>query len=785
MSTEIENSCKDVEDSLKESVDSLPSVQTPHDSPSYGENIASKTDSVTNTDGEVEKQFSFHPSSICEDDPNPLTTFTPLRKKSLLSLTTSSNRSFARSSFTRISNYNGKNSLLVNATTPSPNNDIMHSINAVSKFFSHSIPLSNFRDSHLSSVSSTDKSLPNRLNRTGSFRDSFSIHVSNSAEDQSTVFDKLDLALPQKILEPIGIDQLTSIDNAPLSPDKIARGSILALDEVWLKKPFDDILQATSTDGSGVSSFVNESLSGRYSLQTRRSFSSSSTALISNIQNSADMVKGLIVDASQRADEMIDSELQRIRQDEMAQLMKAAASLALTSVPSNDNEDGCNIDETGRAKGFGFRSIKAGLKKKDIRAHTKLDAEIVPSKAEISTIVEKLSQSLSVTPKNCTSLLTAAAVAAASESPSEGSPTPRTRAKGEMEFISHNIRRSIGRDGNVGTIHEDDEGVHPAGESSNNELPLEAIVLLKKLARAATSSSLLVNTNPLRSSLSNVTSRAPSPGAVTPQSRISTPMSTPMLLKQRSAPVIHHSSSQLPSLSMSLIFKTIRSDKFIETSGYKWTNKGDSDDNTQLKPPIKEPPALIPQKAPDLPTRIVSTHNKVIEKAVSDSNGKGNESTATKLPKSSVVTLRVPARVMYRAGSLLEAGQFVDQMRKEIEVNNLMADEKLVSEHHSPMESVDRELHIENSVSTTSNLLMSRDPQKIRKASASRFRIVRLVKDSTPATDSTSLKSSSDKNGVISSNSKTAADLCKGLSADEPATMGRMMSPQRYGRTPV
>lgn len=203
---------------------------------------------------------------------------------------------------------------------------------------------------------------------------------------------------------------------------------------------------------------------------------------------------------------------------------------------------------------------------------------------------------------------------------------------------------------------------------------------------------------------------------------------------------------------MSDLLKVIRSESFIESSGYSWA-------------------------------KVITTSEATAEKVGSDSflmatsnqsDGRG-ESFREKEPKKSkkkkfVVTVNMSSSSsVYSKGRLLEAGKFVENIQHEIYINNALANIRsrndsdhtadlslavdpqsescftghMVENHKEPFKDIDdtflltappsgalpEKLNIADTLKSSSKLLSSRNPDKIKKAGSSRFRIVRLLKE--------------------------------------------------------
>ena len=214
-------------------------------------------------------------------------------------------------------------------------------------------------------------------------------------------------------------------------------------------------------------------------------------------------------------------------------------------------------------------------------------------------------------------------------------------------------------------------------------------------------------------------------------------------------------SSTLPPVPVlyTNVFKTVRSQNFIETSGYKWaiakeltvgSGKGKKGKEKVTDERVDDKKRQSPRKRneSELSGQIVAPLQRV---------------SSPKLPKRVISLHTVSQLTINNSGSIIEAGKFKKQIQKELQANNSFVrngstfytdlDEPLSPQpsHHidvdksKSMQSSDEEAEGDHGpatasseafdTATASKLLSSRNPNKIKKAKQSKFKIVTMLKD--------------------------------------------------------
>mmetsp|Transcript_21218 Transcript_21218/g.29191 ORF Transcript_21218/g.29191 Transcript_21218/m.29191 type:complete len:993 (+) Transcript_21218:16-2994(+) len=695
------------------------------------------------------KSYQLHDTSFHDEEVNPLAIFplSPTKQNS----SCIHSHSFAKKSFNRVS---------FNDAIIGGEENIQKSIETATKTFVEESDTS----THLSKANSV-------LSELGSLN----IYYNSSDEEaHSKVVDNLDLAMPRTVMHSVSTSRPQSFTlqqfNDTSITDNIRRSNQIPENNLNMKEMHSITKFSTSIDPADNSGSDSVSTLSKKRRTTLRSFSVSVTNS-SSMQTTAARMKEIVEDASLRASSTVDSELERIRQVEMNQLMRAASALAMSSTPkTSDEEEECVgvIDETGRAKGFGFRSIKAGLKKTDVRAHKKVPP--VAEAKEGSTAVRPLSMVTSPqSNNNIYAAAAAAAVAAVTESPMKKYPFSKLQTHEEMDSKT---QETLTTNSLEDLQHENKHSVaNPS--SPNAAFPVRH----PTMTRSASSSSLFSLSNNaasmsdiVHSSISVIAATGNEPNSVIISPKLSRRNTAPMhsmplnnvaaemASESKSshssiAPKLHHSSLTLPDLPMSDLLQVIRSESFIESSGYSW--------------------AKVMSTSEAAPEKLSGSNDSFLMAASNQTSESFREKESKKKKKKKfVVTVNMSSSLVNSKGSLLEAGKFVQNIQHEIQINNSLAkirnknnsdpsaevwsldicpqSEDFAAEiHKDPFNSIDdtflltappssavenlpKKLDVADTLKSASKLLSARNPDKIRKAGSSRFRIVSLLKDKPP-----------------------------------------------------
>ena len=205
-------------------------------------------------------------------------------------------------------------------------------------------------------------------------------------------------------------------------------------------------------------------------------------------------------------------------------------------------------------------------------------------------------------------------------------------------------------------------------------------------------------------------------------------------------------SSKLPPVPVLYtdVFKTVRSQNFIETSGYKWAIAKERAAGTGKVQKVKDK-KLEDQRRESSQKRNPSDQlDQLVVSPVRVSSSKAHKR---------VISLHTADHLALNSGSIIEAGKFKKQMQKELLLNNSCVrrgstfytdmDDEATSPQPSQTDKnksmlsgdVDVEGSFEPAAASsevfgpTSKLLSSRNPNKIKKAKLSKFKIVTMMKD--------------------------------------------------------
>ena len=621
------------------------------------------------------------------------------------------------------------------------------------------------------------------------------------------IMDKLDLAVPIKILNNLS-GSSSPLLSATTPPTRVIRSNSSRRNLV------SDSFGASESDVESRPSvkrvsFLNDSdllnmdhgVNGNIQSNrpTRKSISksfSASSSTSKSYQFVANRVKEMMENASVRGSFLVESELDKMRQIEMTQLMKAATAMALEAASMESESE--SESAKGPAKGFGFRSIRAGLQKTDVKPHRKRSLER-------DNIVNKISEI--VTSSNVDSAMIAAAASSAANAVVESTVNIRrnsiAKAQEEMHDIVAGIQRSIsiivesGRTSPLLKAMSPTSRRHRRSPSSRSHSPKVSRLPEGGHSRgsspAAQPAAVRTESPTVVPPSNHLDTGTPSASQISAAIAAAVAAATAATTEEEVKPT-EFDSPNVPKVFNSEFFKSICSEQFVESSGYKWAN---------AIPHVKSH-----KKSKDHD----HNHHNHHQHDHSDEFGKtkkedfhpSHTATSAETPmrttgsaaKKNVITLDVLEQFTKKKGSLIEAGHFKKLIRKEIQVNNSIADMRSPSEkpHYDRIRYIESESEHEsenaNMFSTTvinsnvSNLLQSRNPNKAKKANLSKFKILRSMKD--PPEPQAGKgggdldRSSSDLLGPPGSHFAKSAH-----GFEERITVNAIMSPFRSGRRMV
>mmetsp|Transcript_18918 Transcript_18918/g.26072 ORF Transcript_18918/g.26072 Transcript_18918/m.26072 type:complete len:1248 (+) Transcript_18918:2-3745(+) len=504
----------------------------------------------------------------------------------------------------------------------------------------------------------------------------------DTAASVSTVMDNLDIAVPSAMMDNLTLasNDMTALNMLSEMDLKSINGNTVEVMRHSSRGDLGDVAQVISNDESSPrDSSVPVPVSNRAGLRS---------GIYSSIHSSSLKMKEMVEEAAHRATVMVDSEQERLHKEEMTKLMEAAASFAIASASSvTEHEE--EVDENGHAKGLGFRSLKAGLKKMDVKLKTRHVAPLELKRTMTADVVRRLSKMVcSPNQQSIIAAAAAAAVAAVAESPVARNNQRQLKTKKEdMDSIVNSIRMSID------AILEDDSDANHKNGKNWRKQPRDSIFFANKLSRSATSSSLLqVNFN--KNSLSPAVLSDPIAG---PGSSLHTNLEVSddssnlnqeggikKLVRRNSAPVtaletmvngfaaanasetiIHHAYPKLThSQSISDQFKEIRSESYIEKSGYRWAKQKKSSAEVPMRRKSlsesgdgnsvnKVVDALL--KGPSM----VDTH---LDVGTSSFGG----STKSKISPKSLVMLSMTSPIVYSQEELMDVSEFAAKVQEKV-----------------------------------------------------------------------------------------------------------------------
>ena len=416
--------------------------------------------------------------------------------------------------------------------------------------------------------------------------------------------------------------------------------------------------------------------------------------LYSTLQTNTEKLRDVVEDAALRAVLAVDAEHERLRKEEMLNLMRFAASQAVVSATMMIESE--SVDANGQARGLGFRSLTAGLKKADVRMKNRTGNMVSSLRHSIGIDGVRRLSAIVNSPNNFLAAAASAAANAAARSP-DGVVQYEQHSDANLKDIVNAVVANIQQ--SINTILEDDENEKKLDEEAKASPFLST---KPKLQRTVSSSSvtrdseehmvfadLAIPSGTKGAFMNSVGQKKQRRKSVPPAFTASEPQTSD---NTTTAPKIEHGNPLLPHIHVNNILKAIQSETFIESSGYHWAkhkkqghdlHNSQHDDNSVGKS-----------------SQAHSTTGSLIKKK----ELKVDTRFGKKPPiptNSSVVTLKMTAPIVYKKNNLTDSGHFAAAVREE--------SKRLSPDSQEP-----------NSFGS---------PDSSYKPQASRFRIIKLLKD--------------------------------------------------------
>lgn len=360
----------------------------------------------------------------------------------------------------------------------------------------------------------------------------------------------------------------------------------------------------------------------------------------SSNQLSSEKLKELMEDATFRAMLFADTESNVQWNGDVLKLMKTAASKTIISAQYEDDND--SVDSNGCARGFGYKSITAGLKIADLRMKIRASGSSSALRRSMGVDAVRRLSTFVNSPKNAPLLAATASAAASALSPSqhESSLQSEEELQNMINSVLANLRRSFNiviRDftednSTVGTVESPKAFVE--GHSSSSHGPNDSAVgysVGSELERGNSS------TKPVIQKLQRSNS-APSKsfkGLLHGASPRNTFNSENNILRMLQMANEKSTLLMLHKVSEKNIFKIIQSEHFIESSIYQWAKPKKAGVDSQQHTKSTRSEKKFASKAPAQPKKVTPVKTY-----------------------SAAIALNMKSPIFYKKKRLMEAAQF-------------------------------------------------------------------------------------------------------------------------------
>ena len=379
-------------------------------------------------------------------------------------------------------------------------------------------------------------------------------------------------------------------------------------------------------------------------------------------QFTSEKLKDMMEDATFRAILFADSENKYPWNGNVLKLMKTAASKSILSAQFDDND---SVDSKGCAKGFGYKSVTAGLKIADLRMKIRASGSSSALRRSMGVDAVRRLSSFVNSPKSTAMLAATATAAVSALSPSRKQQS--LQSEEELQNIINSVLADLRRSFNTMVLDYSDDNTSVGTAESHKSKAGRSRSSSWKLDQAdsAIGSSADSEMDPGNSSIMKIgkqklqrCSSAPSKSlrnfaqSVSPRNAYTSENNILRLLHVSQGKNILQMMHRAPEKN---IFKIIQSENFIESSIYQWAKPKKSGVNPpHLRKSIKAGKGKSTAKSNNV-SELDDEHSG--KKSTTKTPQQPKKQAPTKT-QTAAVSLKMTSPIFYKKKRLMEAAQF-------------------------------------------------------------------------------------------------------------------------------